>query len=449
VLPLENLSHNPDQEYLADGVTEALITDLGQIHGVRRVISRTSVMRYKTQRPSMQEIARQLNVDAIVEGSVLRSGDTIEVTARLIDARTDASLWSHNFQREARDLLSLQREIAYTIANEIRVNLTAQERRRLSEVASIDGAANDAYLRATYLWRGTYEQRKKARAYFEQAVKIDPNFAPAYAGLADAYWGVPDMPAQQAMPRAKEYATKALAIDDGLAHAHASLASILFYGNWDWPAADREFRRAIELNPNDAEAHQMYSVFLSAMGRFAQAESEIRAAQDLDPLSSKNQVTAGWMFYCARRYDAAANQCRKALELSPNFDGGHACLGYSYLGRGAYKQAIEHFQKALDLSGGDTVRAVWLGRAFAENGEAQNARRILARLQEDSKSSYTPPYFIATLYVALKENDVALSWLAKAYARRDLYLTWIKVDPAVDPLRSNPKFRDLFQQMNF
>jgi eukaryotic-like serine/threonine-protein kinase len=448
VLPFENLSHDPDQEYLADGVTEALITDLGQIHGVRRVISRTSVMRYKTDHPPIRDIARQLNVDAIVEGSVLRSGNTVEVTARLINADTDTQLWSRTFQREAPDLLSLQRELAYTIANEIRVKLTPEERQRLSKANPGDPAANDAYLRASYLWRGTYEQRKKAREYFEQAAKIDPTFAPAYAGLADAYWGIPDLPASQAMPKAKEYALKALALDDNLAHAHTALGSILFYGDWDWSAADREFKRALELNRSDAEAHQMYSVFLSAMGRFKEAEAEIQAAQELDPLSSKNDATAGWIFYCARQYDRAAQQCQKALELTPNFDGAHACMGYSYLGKGAFGQAIGEFQKALNLSGGDAVRAVWLGRAYAQNGDAASARKVLAQLQDQSSRTYIPPYFVATLYIAMRDKEQAFSWLEKAFAEHDLYLTGLKVDPVVDRLRSDPRFQALLQRMN-
>jgi TolB-like protein/Flp pilus assembly protein TadD len=448
VLPFENLSHDPEQEYLADGVTEELITDLGQIHGVGRVISRTSVMRYKTDHPPIRDIARQLKVDALVEGSILRSGDTIEVTARLINALTDAQVWSRTFQREARDLLSLQRELAFTIANEIRVKLTPEERRRLHNPNAGDPAANDAYLRASYLSRGTYEQRKKAREYFEQAVKIDPNFAPAYAGLADAYWGVPDQPAQKAMPMAKEYALKALALDDGLAHAHTALGSILFYGDWDWSAADRQFQRALELNRSDADAHQMYSVFLSAMGRFRQAEAEVQAAQELDPLSSKNDATAGWVLYCARQYDQALQQCQKALELTPNFDGGHACLGYNYLGKGSFRQAIDEFQKALTLSGGDAVRAVWLGRAYAQNNNTAQARAVLGQLRDQSTHTYIPPYFVATLYTALGDKEQALSWLEKAYAERDLYLAWIKVDPAVDTLRSDPRFQALLRRMN-
>jgi TolB-like protein/Flp pilus assembly protein TadD len=449
VLPLENLSHDPEQEYLADGMTEALITDLGQIRGLRRVISHTSVLRYKTEREPLRNIAHQLNVDAIIEGSVLRSGDTVQVTVRLLNAVTDTLLWSKSYQRELRDLLALQRELALTIANEIQVKLTPQEQERLTKTRPIDPAASEAYLKASYLNSGTYEQRMKARAYFEAAVKIDPNYAPAYAGLADSYWGVPDRPAQEVMPKAKEYALQALALDNSLAHAHTALASVLFYGDWDWSGADREFQRALELNPSDAETHRMYSVYLSAMTRFEQAEVEVSAAQELDPLSAHNHATAGWTFYCARQYDRAVQQCQKALELEPNFDGAHACLGYSYLGKASYEQAIQEFQKARDLSGGDTVRVVWLGRAYALDGDGEKARRVLAELQGRSKRAYVPPYFIATLYVAMGEKEQAFLSLERSYKERDLYLAWIKFDPALDPLRSDPRFLGLLHRMGF
>lgn len=447
VLPLENLSHDPEQEYLADGVTEFLITDLGQIRGLRRVISRTSVMRYKTDRQSLREISRQLNVDAIVEGSVFRSGNMVEVTARLLNANTDSQIWSRSYQRELRDLLTLQRELAFTIANEMKIELTPQDQERLKSPRPVAPGAQEAYLKANYLNTGTYEQRKKARQYYEQAVSLDPNFAQAYAGLADSYWGTPDRPAQELMPKAKEYAMKAVALDGSLARGHTELASILFYGDWNWEGADKEFMRALELNPSDADAHRLYSVFLSAMTRFDAAQTEIAVTQALDPLSALNNTTAGWTFYCARKYEQAAQQCQKALELAPNFDGAHACLGYSYLGRGDNAQAVSEFQKALILSGGDAVRAVWLGRAYAQAGERQNAMKVLAQLQDESKRTYIPPYFFASLYVALGDKQQGFAWLEKAYGERDLYLAWIKFDPAMDLVRDDPRFQDLRARM--
>ncbi len=446
VLPLENLSHNPEQDYFADGMTEALITELGQIRGLRRVISRTSVMRYKTVRKPLREIASELNVDAVVEGSVLRSDGAVQVTARLVQASTDTQLWSQSYQRELRDVLALQREVALAIAKEIKVKLAPQEQARLATARPVNPSAHEAYLKGKHLSKGTYEQRRKAREYFEQTVRIDPNYAPGYAGLADSYWATPDLPAKEAMPKAKEYALKALAIDDTLAHAHRALASILFYGDWDWLAANEEFKHALELNPGDAEAHRMYSVYLSAMGRFEEALTEIRTAQELDPLSVLTNTTAGWTFYCARQYDRGAEQCQKTLELAPNSDGAHACLGYNYLAKGMYQQAIAECQKALTLSGGDAVRAVWLGRAYAGAGRRTDARKVLTELHQLSKRTYVPPYFLATLHVALGEKDQAFAWLQRAYAERDLYLAWLRVDPAVDPLRSDPRFQELLRR---
>jgi serine/threonine protein kinase/tetratricopeptide (TPR) repeat protein len=448
VLPLENLSHDPDQDYLADGMTEALITDLGSIRGLQRVISRTSVMQYKTERKPLRDIARQLNVDAIIEGSVQRSGDNVAVTARLINAATDSQIWSKDYRRQLRDLLTLQRELALTIANEVGVKLTPGEQQRLTKPQAVDPAASEAFLRANYLNTGTYEQRKKAREYFEQAVRIAPNYAPAYAGLANSYWGTPDQPAQQAMHKAKEYALKALALDEGLAPAHTALASIRFYGDWDWRGADQEYMRALEVNPSDAAAHRMYSVFLSAMARFSEAQVEIEAAQRLDPLSAMNNITAGWTYYCAREYDRSGEQCLIALELNPNSDSAHACLGYGYLGKRSYKRAIEETKKAVTLSGGDAVRSVWLGRAYAEGGDRADALKVLSQLQEQSSRVYVPPYFMATLQVALGDKEQAFTWLTQAYAVHDLYLAWIKVDPAVDPLRSDPRFQALLRQMH-
>ncbi len=443
VLPFANLSGDAQQEYLADGMTDFLITDLGQMHTLQRIISRTSVMRYKTAREPLRQIARQLNVDAVIEGSVMRSDKTVQVTVRLVSAADDRQLWSRSYEREFRDLLTLQHELALAIASEIRLNLTAGERARLSAAHPVEPAAQEAYLKANYLNTGTAQQRAKARQYYEEAIRLAPDYAPGYAGLADSYWSSVDMPTREAMPMAKEYALKAIGLDGTFAHAHTALASILFYGDWDWPGADREFRRALDLNPNDAEAHRMYSVYLSAMGNFEQAVTHIRAAQKLDPLSAYNHTTAGWTLYCARRYDLAAEQCQRALELAPNSDSSHACLSYSYLGKGEYERALEESRKAWDLSGGDTVRTVLLGQTLASAGNKAEARKRLSRLLEQSRRNYVPPYFFVMLFAALDDKDMALHYLERARGERDLYLAWIKVDPAVDPLRSDARFQRL------
>jgi TolB-like protein/Tfp pilus assembly protein PilF/tRNA A-37 threonylcarbamoyl transferase component Bud32 len=448
VLPLENLMGDPKQEYFVDGMTEALIADLGQISSLR-VISRTSVMRFKGTRPpgGLPEIARQLNVDAVVEGSVLRGGDRVRITAQLIDARTDRHLWAESYERDLRDILALQSEVAAAIANKIQGALAPQEQERLAHTPPVNPAAHEAYLKGTYLNRGTNEQRRKAREYFEQAVSIDPGYAPAYAGLADYYWATPELPAGVAMPEAKQYALKALDLDPTLVRAHTALAAVRFYGDWDWAAAEKEFKRALELNPSDAEAHRMYSIYSSALGRGEEALAEIRRAQQLDPLSNLTQITAGWTFYYARQYDRAVEQCRRVLGSDPNSDGGYDCLGSAYLAKGLYEEAIAASERAVSLSGSDPARIVGLARAYALAGRKAEAHKVLQELRQLSKGAYLPPCYFAAVDVALGENEQAFTWLEKAYRERDTYLTWLKVDEALDPLRPDPRFHELLSRV--
>ncbi len=448
VLPFANLSGDQQQEYLADGMTDFLITDLGQMHALQRIISRTSVLPYKTEHVRLGEVARQLNVDAIVEGSVARSDKTVQLTVRLIGAE-DRQLWSHSYESEFRDLLVLQHQVALAIAREVRANLPAEDPAASAAAHPVEPAAQEAYLKAKYLAFGTSEQRARAREYFEKAIRLDPNYAPAYAGLADSYWNDVGMPARETMPKAREYSLKALALDETLAHAHTALATVRFYGDWDWAAADREYQRALQLNPNDAEAHRMYSVFLTAVGRTDEALAQVLTAQELDPLSNDNNTTAGWDLYCARRYDRALEQCQRAVELAPNHESSHSCLSYAYLGKGQYQQAIEEGKKARTLAGEEAVWAVQLGCAYALGGNPAEARKILSQLLHRSRQAYVPPYFFSLLYASLGDKQSALLWLEKAYAEHDLYLAWIKVDPALDSLRSQAQFRELSKRMGF
>lgn len=445
VLPFANLSGDSQQEYLADGMTDSLITDLGQMQALQRVISRTSVMRYKTGGVSLREVAHQLNVDAVIEGSVMRSDRTVQVTVRLVSAADDRQLWSHRYDSEFRDLLTLQHKMALALAQEIRINLSATDRARLASARPVEPAAQEAYLKAEYLKFGNAEQRAKSRQYFEQAIQEDPNYAPAYAGLADAYWDDVSLPPRETMPKARDYALKAVALDDTLAHAHTSLATVRFYGDWNWAEADREYQRALQLNPGDAEAHRMYSVFLANMGRADEAWAQVLAAEGLDPLYADS--TAGWDLYCARRYDQALEQCQRALELVPNDKSTHSCLSYAYLGKGQYTKAIEEGMKAWNLSGKDTVWIALLGRIYAQEGDVRESHRILAQLLQQSRQTYVPPYFITVIYTALGDRESAFQWLDRAYTERDLYLAGIKVDQAVDPLRSDPRFQDLARRL--
>ena len=449
VLPFKNLSGDASQDYFADGMTEALITDLSQIHALR-VISRTSVMRFKDPGTPLSDIARQLKVDAIVEGSVSRFGGVAQVTARLVYAPTDSQLWSKSYQRDLQNVLVLQGEVASTIVHEIDVTLTPKEQAQLAKTQLANSSAHDAYLKGRFqLKRGTENALQEAKAYFEEAVGLDSKYAPAYSGLADYYWLTNEVSPRVAMPKAKEFALKALALDDNLADAHATLATIKFYGDWDWIGAETEYTRAIELGPSYADAHRVYSDFLSEMGRHDQALAEIRTAQDLDPLSTVTSIDVGWALYYARQFDRAMKQCQEVLDRDPQSMSARDCLGSAQLGAAAYGAAISEFHNLATESGNDALRLASLGRAYAMSGKQAQAKKIIAGLNGTSKVHYVPAYLWSTIYAALSEKDKAFSWLEKAYAEHDAYLVRLKVDPAMDTLRSDPRFEDLLHRMKF
>jgi serine/threonine protein kinase/Flp pilus assembly protein TadD len=446
VLPLANLSGDPQQEYFADGMTEELITNLGKV-GALRVISRTSVMQYKQTKKTLPTIARELKVDAVVEGSVLRSGNRVRITAQLIQAKAERHLWAESYERDASDILALQSDVAQAIASRIQAKLTPQEYRLLSISRSVDPAAHEDYLLGRYHWnKMTEDELEKAREYFEKAVALDPNYAPPYASLADYYTETYELRPQIALDRAKGYAEKALALDETLAEAHLSLGSIRF-SEWDWGGATQEFLRTVEVNPSFAEAHRRYAVYLSALGHAQEAEKEIRAAQELDPLSVPINTSAGWVAYFSRRYDRAIEQCRKVLELDSNNVNAQDCLGSAYLAKGMYEQAIGACRTATSLSGEDPDRVVCLAQAYAAAGKTAEARRLLANVYQASGRRYVPPYFFALLHAALAENDQAFAWLEKGYREHDPYLIWVKVSPAADLLRADPRLQDLVRRI--
>lgn len=446
VLPLENLSGDAAEEYFADGMTEELTTQLAQISALR-VISRTSVMRYKNSKKSLPEVAKDLRVDAVVEGSVLRSGDKVRITAQLIQAPTDKHLWAKSYEGDARDVLALQQQVAQAIAEEIKVQLTPQEQSRLSNTHAVNPAAHEAYLKGNYLNKGSGAQQRKAKEYFEEAIQFDPEYAPAYAGLADYYWSSLDLRPRDAMPIAKQNALKALELDPGLAQAHYELAAVHFYGDWDWADAEKEFRAALDLNPGDAESHRFYSFFLAARDRAPEAAAESRKSLDLDPLSISTQVTAGFVLYFAREYDQAIEQCRRVLELDPNSAGAYDCMGSSYLAEGKYEQAIAAAQKASNLWNDDPERLVGLGRAYALADRKSDSLRVLEQLRQLARHSYVPPYFFATVYADLHELDEAFAKLDSAVDERDVYLAWLRVDSAADPLRNDPRFQRVLRRV--
>ncbi len=447
VLPLANLSGDKQQDYFTDGMSDELITDLAQIKALK-VISRDSAMLYKGTHKSLPEIGRELNVDAVVEGAVMRSGGHVRINAQLVYAPTGAYLWAKSYQGDLSDVLRLQGEVAGDIAREIRIRLTPPESKRLAGAVTVNPAAYQAYLKGTYYWnRGTENDWLQAKQYFEEAAQIDPNYAPAFAGLSIYYSSTGNLAPRVRMPQARRYAVKAVAIDPNLAEAHTALAVVRWLGDWNWPGAERQFKRALELDPGDAQAHRLYAFYLSEMGRTSDAPAEIRRARELDPLSVLTRVMTGWIFYSFRQYHQAVEQCRAALDTEPDSVNALDCLGVNYLAEKKYKKAVEECQNAVSLSGDDLFRAVDLARAFAQSGNKAAARKMLNDWR--ARRGYVPPSFFAQVYVALGEKDQGLAWIERAYTDRDVNLVFLKEDPAFDSLRSNPSFQDLMRRLAF
>ncbi len=451
VLPLQNLGGG---DYFADGMTEALIADLGRT-GVLDVISRTSVMRFKGSQLPLPEIAKALNVDAVIEGSVLRDGRKVRITAQLIDARTDRHLWSNSYDRDVRDVLALQGDVARAIAREVHFTLTKKAEARLSVGRTpVSEQALDAYLQGRYYWnrRGT-ESLTQAIDFFDQAIRLEPKYAAAYAGLADTYillgsvGGI--MRPAEAMGKAKSAAQQALALDDSLAESHTSLAMIHFWFDWDWPGAEREFARALEVNRNYPTAHHWYAIYLSAMGRHDAAMIQIDLATRLDPVSAIIHASRGWVQYQRRQYDAAIDESRKTLEIDPGFARADNYIGMSYMKKGMVDQALPPFLESSRLLKGAPVTQSQLAGAYAVSGRADEAHRILADLLKPGKYPYVNPADIAEVYVWLGEPDRAMDWLEKALADRSFSLVYLKVHPAYDALRQTPRFLNLLSRMHF
>ena len=451
VLPLEDLSHDPEQEYFAEGFTEALITTLARI-GDLRVISRTCAMQYKGVHKPLREIARELEVDAIVEGTVLRVGRRVRITAQLIDAPKETHLWAESYERDLRDVLTLQSEVAQAIAREIRVKLTTVDQARFAEVYPVDPEAYEAYLKGRYHWnRRSGEGLGKAIQCFQQAIAEDPAYAAAYSGLADClsvlgWWGFvsPD----EGCGKAKGLALQALEMNHSLAETHASLAWATTLYDYDFLAAEREFERSIELNPRYATGHHWFGFYLAMMGRYEEGYSELKRAARLDPHSIMNQ-TLGFVFLFTRRYDQAIEQFEKALELDPYFAPGHWGLSATYAFKSLHEPAIAAGRKAVELSQGGTLFVGILGEAYAAAGYRDEAGNIVEQLREGSKQRYVSPYVLGRIYAALNKKEEALHWLEISYRERVAHTVCLKTDPRLDNLRSDPRFKDLLRRMNF
>ena len=450
VLPFENLSGNPENAYFTDGIQEEILMRLAKIADLK-VVSRTSTVRYKRSPENLREIATQLSVANVLEGSVQRTADRVHVNVQLIKAASDTHLWAEAYDRKLTDIFAVESDIAKTIADTLQAKLTGSEQNAIAAQPTENTEAYQLYLRGRYLWnRRTGENLQKALAYFEQAAEKDPHYALAYAGIADSCVLIPIYAAgtpQDYLPRARASAQKAVELDDTLAEAHTSLAYVFFY-DFENAQSVKEFERAISLNPNYAMAHLWYGLGpLSAMGEFERAIAEEKRALELDPISPIINADLGTVYTLARRYDEAIAQLRDTVEMNPQFYGGHRCLGWALELKGATGEAIAEYHKAFELSD-DPMMLAMLAHAEASIGKQNQARQILSQLTEEAKARYVPAYAFAVIYLALGEKDHALDWLEQAARDHDgFYTNLIKVEPFLDPLRGDPRFETLVSRI--
>lgn len=452
VLPLKNLSGISTQDYLADGMTEALISNLAQIGALRRVISSTSVMQYKDTVKPLPEIARELGVDAVVEGSVMVSADRVRVSVQLIEARTDRNIWSRSYERDLQDILALQSELAKAIAREIKIALTPAEQARLSLTRPVNPEAYQFVLRGRALWnRRTEEDLFRAKEFFEMAIEKDPTYALAHAGLADAYNMLASyyfIPPEEGYPKAKQAALRALELNENLAEAYTSLAWVKYRFDRDWFGAETDYNWAIGLNPSYATAHQWYGALLRDMGRFDEALAEFNRARELNPFSLAINTSIAYLYYFVRQYDQALSQCTKALEIDPNFHWAHDVKGLAYLQKGAFEEALQSFKQAVALSETSMDYSCHLAQAYALAGMNQEAQKILGGLIEKVEIGNVPLHEIALIYKALGNRDQALVFLERASVEQLSMITPANMDPRLDSLRLDPLFTAVLEKIS-
>jgi len=450
VLPFQNLSPDPDNAYFADGIQEEILTRLAGIADLK-VISRTSTQRYQNKPRNLAQIAKQLGVANILEGSVQKTTDQVRISVQLINAQTDAHLWADTYDRKLTDVFLVETEIAKTIADSLKAKLTRSERQAIADRPTANPEAYELYLKGRFLWnKRTGADLRKAIDYFNRAIAKDPNYALSHVGLADCYdllCEYSDLSPKESYPKAKAAAIKALELDDTLGEAHTSLAYSLVNYDWDWRSAEKEYQRAIQLNPNYATAHQWYAECLSMLGRHIEAIAEIKRAQQLDPLSLIIDQGVGGKYLYARRYDEAMAQFNRTLELYPHFPPTHQRLGWCYAQKGMYDEAIAEMQRAVELSGNSTQMIAALGYSYAAAGRRDTAQGIIAELERRSKESYVDHYFVATIFAALGEKDEAFALLNKACAERSYWMPWLNIDPQLDNLRSDSRFDALVQRV--
>lgn len=453
VLPLTNLSGDPQQEYFADGMTEELITELSRI-GSLKVISRTSVMPYKAEKKKpLPQIGRELNVDAVMEGAVMRSGNRVRIAAQLIHVPTDQHLMAETYERELGDVLKLQREVAGSIAQQVRLKLTPEQQVRLQHAGEVKPEAYEAYLRALSFDTYTHQEINKAKSYFEKAIRDDPSFASAYVGLARSYRNLGQfrwLSPQEAYPAAKQAARKALELDENDCGAHSMLAWLSWRYDWDWETVEREFRSALELCPNNAAIHWQQAYYLGWSGRGTEALAEMTKARELDPLLPILLLGKALMNYHLRNYKAMREVGQQYVASDTNSWLAHYLLGVGYEGSGQTLEAIPEYQKAIELSQGDEDPTAALADAYAATGRRAEAQKILHECLRQSETSYVSPFMIATIYARLGDKDKAFEFLEKAYQERSSDLPYfVRADLRIDNLRSDRRFQDLLRRMNF
>jgi TolB-like protein/Tfp pilus assembly protein PilF len=452
VLPLENLSHDPEQQYFADGLTEALITSLAKISALR-VVSRTTAMHYKNTRQPLPLIARELGVEIVVEGTVLRSGDRVRISVQLIEAQTDTHLWAESYDHELQDILTLQADVAQAVAREVQVKLTPQEKQQLSGTSPLNPQAYEAYLKARYHWNKlSPDSMRKAVEYFQEAIAHDSQYTVAYTGLADCsarlgWWGF--AAPERGFGAARTAAEQAVQMEPTLAEARGSLGWAIMHYDWNCPAAEAEFRRALELNPNYTSVPHFFAICLGAMSRFDEAIAEINRVARLDPFSLVVNMTATAIFCYARRFQQAIEHGLKGLELDPNFPPGRWALGLAYEQVGEFERAIAELQRAVQLSDGQAVYVAALGHIYASAGRKDDALKSVERLNEISKERYVMPYWLAEIYACLGQRDKAFHWLNEAYKDRSAWLVYSNISPWLDKLRGDRRFHDLLRRMSF
>jgi serine/threonine protein kinase/Flp pilus assembly protein TadD len=450
VMPFENVTHDQATEYLSDGVTESLINSLSQLPHIK-VIARNSVFRYKNQTLDLQQVARQLNVQAVLTGRVIEQGGTLSVSVELTDTQNNAQLWGQRYTRKAADIFAVQDEIARQVTDTLRVRLNGGQQEQVTKRYTENAEAYRLYRQGRYyLNEGSEENSDRAISFFDQAIALDPRYALAYAARGETFFNLGDitLPMSEAMPKAEHEAEAALSIDDKLADARLILANIRFQYDWDFAGAEEDFKQVIALNPNYAEAHHQYTYYLALTGRPMEAVAEIKLAQQLDPVNPSINVDVCLPYYLSRQYDESIAQTRKALEMFPSFFLPHMALGSALFEKGDISAGIEELEKAGAMEPAPHVFGN-LGYAYAKSGRKNEARKLLAQLKEQSKGRYVAAYWIAVIHAGLNEKDEAFVWLQKAYQERSWWLVWIKMDPKVDSLRSDSRFIDLMRRIGF